>query len=68
MNKMPCSITDDVMSDPEYGASTEMTELDVIDQRLSHMVKEIDLTISSLKKAQTELRLALIELDDLAER
>jgi hypothetical protein len=66
MNKMPCSITDDVMSDPEYG--TEINPLDDIDTRLSLMVRDMDKAINTLKKAQTELRLALIELDDLAER
>jgi hypothetical protein len=63
---MPCSITDDVMSDPEYG--TEINPLDDIDTRLSLMVRDMDKAINTLKKAQTELRLALIELDDLAER
>jgi hypothetical protein len=32
------------------------------------MVRDMDKAINTLKKAQTELRLALIELDDLAER
>lgn len=63
---MHCSITDDVMSDPEYG--TEINPLDDIDTRLSLMVRDMDKAINTLKKAQTELRLALIELDDLAER
>ena len=63
---MPCSITDDVMSDPEYG--TGINPLDDIDTRLSLMVRDMDKAINTLKKSQTELRLALIELDDLAER
>lgn len=68
MNKMPCSVTDDPSYDPEYGASNDLNPLDDIDARLRHMVRDMDKTINTLKKAQTELRLALIELDDLAER
>lgn len=62
---MPCSISDDVMSDPEYG--TEVNPLDDIDARLTHMVREIDVAIGTLKKAQDALRMASMEIDDLTE-
>ena len=62
---MPCSISDDVMSDPEYG--TEVNPLDDIDARLTHMVREIDVAIGTLKKAQDALRMASMEIEDLTE-
>ena len=65
MSKLPCSISDDVMSDPEYG--TEVNPLDDIDARLTHMVREIDVAIGTLKKAQDALRMASIEIEDLTE-
>ena len=65
MSKMPCSISDDVMSDPEYG--TEVNPLDDIDARLTHMVREIDVAIGTLKKAQDALRMASMEIEDLTE-
>jgi len=68
VNKMPCRVTDDPSYDPEYGASDDPNPLDDIDTRLRHMVRDMDKTINTLKKAQTELRLALIELDHIAER
>lgn len=65
MSKLPCSISDDVMSDPEYG--TEVNPLDDIDARLTHMVREIDVAIGTLKKAQDALRMASMEIEDLTE-
>ena len=62
---MPCSFSDDVMSDPEYG--TEVNPLDDIDARLTHMVREIDVAIGTLKKAQDALRMASMEIEDLTE-
>lgn len=65
MSKMPCSITDDVFSDPEYGQETG--PLNDIDARLTHMVREIDAAIVTLKKAQDALRMASMEIEDLTE-
>jgi hypothetical protein len=77
MSKMPCSITDDVMSDPEYQQTKpELTRLDEIDMRLSsasatlhRAMREIDESQQGLRRelagVQRDIFLTQIDLGDL---
>jgi hypothetical protein len=58
MKKMPCSITDDVMSDPEYAAphAIEMTRLEEIDLRLSSMSAKINNVMQQVDESHLGLR------------
>jgi hypothetical protein len=77
MSKMPCSITDDVMSDPEYQQTKpELTRLDEIDMRLSsasatlhRAMREIDESQNGLRRelagVQRDIFLTQIDLSEL---
>ena len=58
MGKMTCSITDDVMSDPEYSAphEIEMTRLEEIDSRLTSMSAKINSVMKQVDESQLGLR------------
>ena len=79
MKKMPCSITDEIFSDPEYSAphEIEMTRLEEIDLRLSSMSVKINAAMQKIDDSQLGLRRELahvqrdifitqIDLSDLA--
>ena len=58
MSKMTCSITDDVMSDPEYATphEIEMTRLEEIDLRLTSMSAKIHSAMKQVDESQLGLR------------
>ena len=77
MRKMPCSITDDVMSDPEYRSyEPELTRAEEMSLRLESMSSQIKAAMRKVDEHQAALRkdlmaiqngvfLTQIDLDDL---
>lgn len=66
MSKMTCSITDDVMSDPEYATphEIEMTPLEEIDLRLEAMSQSIHKLMLSVGDSQNGLRRDLASIQN----
>lgn len=77
MTKMPCSITDDVMSDPKHRLyETDLTRAEEMSLRLESMSDQIKAAMRKVDEHQSDLRkdlmaiqnglfLTQVDLDDL---
>ena len=65
MTKMPCSITDDVMSDPEHRLyETDLTRAEEMSLRLESMSKQIKAAMAKVDDHHADLRKDLMAIQN----